>query len=57
MVSGDGSFVLCDRGDANFGGSCAASPKLLTGRLLNSCVDCKISISVMSKALEIFIVI
>ena len=54
MVSGDGSFVLGDRGDENFGGSCAEIPKLLTGRSLNSCVDCKISISVTSKALEIF---
>ncbi len=57
MVSGDGSFVLGDRGDENFGGCCAEIPKLLTGRSLNSCVDCKISISVTSKALEIFRVI
>ena len=57
MVSGDGSFVLGDRGDENFGGSCAEIPKLSTGRSLNSCVDCKISISVTSKALEIFRVI
>ena len=54
MVSGDGSFVLGDRGDENFGGSCAEIPKLSTGRSLNSCVDCKISISVTSKALENF---
>ena len=41
MVSGDSSFVLGDRGDENFGGS-AEIPKMLTGRSLNSCVDCKI---------------
>ena len=41
MVSGDGLFVLGDRGDENFGGS-AEIPKMLTGRSLNSCVDCKI---------------
>ena len=57
VVSGDGSFVLGDRGDENFGGSCAKIPKLSTGRSLNSCVDCKISISVTSKALENFRVI
>ena len=59
MVSGDGCsfWVIGDRGDENFGGSCAEIPKLLTGRSLNSCVDCKISISVTSKALEIFRVI
>ena len=51
------SFWVSDRGDENFGGSCAEIPKLLTGRSLNSCVDCKISISVTSKALEIFRVI
>jgi hypothetical protein len=32
-------------------------PKMLTGLSLNSYIDCKISISVTSKALEIFRVI
>ena len=51
------SCCVGDRGDENFEGSCAEIPKLLTGRSLNSCVDCKISISVTSKALENFRVI
>ena len=46
-------WVISDRGDENFEGSCAEIPKLLTGYSLNSYVDCKISISVTSKALEI----
>ncbi len=49
VVMGDGSFVLGDRGDENFGGSCAENQKLSTGRSFNSCVDCKISISVTSR--------
>ena len=51
------SCCVGDGGDENFEGSCAEIPELLTGRSLNSCVDCKISISVTSKALEIFRVI
>ena len=42
------SCYVSDRGDENFEGSCAEIPKLSTGRSLNSCVDCKISISVTS---------
>ncbi len=58
LFVGGGGFVLLawlgDCGDENFEGSCAEIPKLLTGRSLNSCVDCKISISMTSKELEIF---
>ena len=57
LFVGGGGFVLLAWSDENFEGSCAEIPKLLTGRSLNSCVDCKISISVTSKALEIFRVI
>ena len=56
-MGSDGSFRLGDRGDENFEGSCAEIPKVSTGRSLNSSVDCKISVSVMSKELEIFRVI
>ncbi len=56
-----GGFVLLawlgDREDENFDGSCAKIPKVSTGRSLNSCAYCKISISVTLKALEIFRVI
>ena len=58
LFVGGGGFVLLawlgDRGDENFEGSCAEIPKLSSGRSLNSCVYCKISILVTSKALEIF---
>ena len=57
MACGVGRWPVMagDSGDENFEGrSCAKIPKLPTGRSHNSCLDCKIGISVTSKALEMF---